>query len=475
MDDEQSTIEHFYRVSDCEYSGSTLSELAMKLMDGTLLLRFLKNADPSNIWSIFPLEGANFHGAFVFVRFCISTGIRPDVVPDPWDIIGGINTDRVVVCLSLMFSRSLSSVIHSGPKADDLSAECSCLLCRWKSAIRILSPLTRGWSPSRLPNSIRRLIEEGVPSVVREHVWLLLSGGLNLLRTRQSHYISHFPRALEANKYLPLIDLDISRTFTDELSWRTRGFHLMTRRILAAYSFRNNSVGYCQGLSYIAGTLVTVTNEESAFAILCALLEDGLMPPDYYTSLTGAVVDRQVLEALVPQFLPDLVHLLNSNLSDYTFMAIPWHMCLFSTTLDRSCSVRLWDFLFSLGPCVLFRTSLGILSELQSALLVSGLEIQHVRNALTRIEHRTVPSDIAMYCQTFAACTNELVDQIREQHRLTSEKCFMTVRVVGSSDSVTDEVHFGQQNPTHNDSMERTLRDRQNSAFSGLGDFMGQL
>ena len=466
MDDEGQIIEHFYGKVGMNQKPESLEAFASALQDGKSLLALLQAIDPTNIWSLFSLDGANFHGAFLFVRFCNQRGYAN--VPDPFDIIAGRDPEALLSCLREIFSVCpLLSSCHSGPKADDFSDSCSCLLCRWKSALRVIS----GRLSVSIPNSVRRLVEEGIPSCVREHVWLVLSGALRLVRTRPPMYSSLFPRALsDTNTYLQLIDLDISRTYTEDAFWRENGHDVQTRRILAAYSVRNQTVGYCQGLSYIAGLLVTVASEEAAFAILCAILEDGLMPPDYYTSLNGAVVDRQVLEQLVHKFIPNLVVLLDSNLSDYTFMTIPWHMCLFSTTLSRACSIRIWDYLFAFGPSILFRCSLGILADLESSL--SNVSLSQVRDRLKSIEQKTVESDISLYSHAFRECTNELVESLRNSLH-TNAPCFMAVSSQTQC-SVADTGHFGQPPKPSVPRKRREMYETQKFIVEGLGDFLGQ-
>ena len=52
------------------------------------------------------------------------------------------------------------------------------------------------------------------------------------------------------------------------------------QRILLAYAWRNPSVGYCQGMNFIAGSLLLFMDEEDAFWCLAVIAEDLL--PGYY-------------------------------------------------------------------------------------------------------------------------------------------------------------------------------------------------
>ena len=449
------------------------------LADGALLLNFIVKLNPSCFWSQFSLSDARFHGAFVFVKWCIDSGIAPDMVPDAIRIISGQESPRLLQLLKEMMT-SLSRgahPAHSGPVSEE-SSECKCLQCRWRGALVVMCASSHAWSPSRLPHSVRRLVEDGVPSAAREHAWLVLSGGLNLMRSRKPDYVSLCRKGLSESSHLELIDLDISRTFQEYPDWRRKRFDAITRRILAAYSVRNRSVGYCQGLSYIAGLLVTVVSEEVAFVVLAAIVEDGLLPPDYYTTLQGPVIDRRVLESLIADVLPDLASALGDSLEDYSFISIPWNMCLFSTSLPLNVSVRLWDFLFAFGPCVLFRVGLGLLRELESALTVGRLPVAGLREKIREIESKTTTDDVALYCAQFPEVTNERVSELRESFRTNDGgKSQMSVRdgvQESLSSCVSDDCYFGAQDSQRATQTERRRRrESKHLALAGLASFMG--
>jgi hypothetical protein len=465
-------------IGDSTESCTTIADFATFISSGIHLKTFLKRRFPQYWWSVFALSDAYFHGAFLFHKFCTDTSILSRLQIDAFDIVQRKNTQVIVRAISelMCLPQSENSPSHSGPLSDD-SDICSCLLCRWRKVICVLSPTIHPWAPNRLASSVRRLVADGVPAVAREHVWLILSGGLHLMRTRRPDYASHFPEAFLKCSHLELIDLDISRTFQGYPQWRVKRYDVSTRRILAAYAMRNPSVGYCQGLSYIVGLLVTVVNEEIAFVILCAIIEDGLLPPDYYTSLQGAIIDRRVIEKLIHKFLPELSAILDHQLQDYSFVTIPWNMCLFSTALSMDVSVRLWDFLFAFGPCVLFKTSLSLLRELESGLVTKAISVSDVRARLMEIESTTNANDIALAQEGFPDVTNSLVRMLREELRGPEECPPLSVRHASQSgltlnSCVSDDSYFGASQPAP---VRETSNDREQKkyAIEGLSLFMG--
>jgi hypothetical protein len=59
------------------------------------------------------------------------------------------------------------------------------------------------------------------------------------------------------------IDKDINRTFSQERFFINKENILKLRNVLVAYSFRNESIGYCQGMNFIVARLLGLGyNEE---------------------------------------------------------------------------------------------------------------------------------------------------------------------------------------------------------------------
>lgn len=60
--------------------------------------------------------------------------------------------------------------------------------------------------------------------------------------------------------------------------------------MLNTYVKRNPTVGYCQGMNFIAGRLIQYMSEEEAFWTLSMIIET-LLPPDYYSNMVGVLID----------------------------------------------------------------------------------------------------------------------------------------------------------------------------------------
>ena len=66
------------------------------------------------------------------------------------------------------------------------------------------------------------------------------------------------------------IDLDVRRTFPDNPRL-TAEFVAKLRRVLLAYARRNPEVAYCQGMNFVAASVLLFLEEEEAAFWLCLL------------------------------------------------------------------------------------------------------------------------------------------------------------------------------------------------------------
>lgn len=81
------------------------------------------------------------------------------------------------------------------------------------------------------------------------------------------------------------IELDLCRTYPTHPYFNGSSSASLIeplRRVLRAFSWRNPSQGYCQGLNFVAGQLLLFFTEEETFWMLVHLVED-ILPPNYYS------------------------------------------------------------------------------------------------------------------------------------------------------------------------------------------------
>lgn len=121
------------------------------------------------------------------------------------------------------------------------------------------------------PCRLRLSVRLGIPAQIRGEIWMLLS---------RSNHIKHSPKPYDF--YLHSIDRpteisinkDIRRTFPRHELFISRSGQVSLFNVLKAYSNFDSEIGYCQGMNFIAGTLLMYLDEEKAFWTLVSIMFD---------------------------------------------------------------------------------------------------------------------------------------------------------------------------------------------------------
>ena len=216
----------------------------------------------------------------------------------------------------------------------------------------------------------KQLVLNGIPVTYRAKVWAECSGA-SALRT-PGYYDDLVKNGTDDPVIVGQIAMDINRTLTDNVFFRDGPGVTKLNEVLIAYSRRNPSIGYCQGMNLIAGSLLLIMpTAEDAFWLLTSMIEN-ILPANYYDdSLLASRADQQVLRQYVSQILPRLSnHLdsLNIELEAFTFQ---WFLSVFTGCLCAEALFRVWDVVLCTndGSTFLFQVALALLSLNEKALL----------------------------------------------------------------------------------------------------------
>uniref|UniRef100_A0A3B4GAZ1 Growth hormone-regulated TBC protein 1 n=1 Tax=Pundamilia nyererei TaxID=303518 RepID=A0A3B4GAZ1_9CICH len=165
---------------------------------------------------------------------------------------------------------------------------------------------------------------------------------------------------------------DMHRTFPDNILFKSKaepGMQKALFNVLLAYGHHNPTVGYCQGMNFIAGYLMIITkDEEKSFWLMDALV--GRILPDYYTpAMLGLKTDQEVLGELVKVKAPAVGQLMAQYPGIWTLVVSRWFICLYIDVLPIETVLRVWDCLFYEGSKVLFRVALTLILHHQAEIL----------------------------------------------------------------------------------------------------------
>ena len=207
--------------------------------------------------------------------------------------------------------------------------------------------MTKQWDSSSTKEKLRRRVYKGIPNRFRGQVWALLLGIKNLKREQAGKYDEMLKLARQWSTEIRQIDADVARQYRDHINYRER-YSIKQRSmfyVLAAYSMYNMEVGYCQGMSVLAGLLLLYMDEEDAFWGLSVLLAD-----KKYT-MHGFYVDgfpklNRFIEhhdKIMNKFLPKLKRKLDKCGCDSILYALKWFFVVFQERTPVSLGLRIWD------------------------------------------------------------------------------------------------------------------------------------
>ncbi|RUS17086.1 rab-GTPase-TBC domain-containing protein [Endogone sp. FLAS-F59071] len=256
------------------------------------------------------------------------------------------------------------------------------------------------------------------------------------------------------------IDLDIPRTMHGHIMFRTRfgfgwvscasaashlefhglvwsGFKRAQRilfNVLRAFSSYDKEVGYCQGMTNVAATLLMFFEEEvsqKTFIILTHLFRrynlHNLFIPGFPALIESFYIQEQLMQKYAPRvakaFGSSVAYPLSSKQSKLQITssayATRWFITLFTGgVVPYHTLLRIWDLFFLMGFDALYYVAVALLKENQDNLISSDFE--KVMNALSstmqvRNDDRFMRS-VRRLCERGQA--DGLVDQYRRQYRV---------------------------------------------------------
>lgn len=219
--------------------------------------------------------------------------------------------------------------------------------------------------------TVKRFVRKGVPNEHRARIWMAASGAQEQLESKPGYYQSLLGMEHDT-KLKETIHTDMHRTFPDNILFKSKaepGMQKALFNVLLAYGHHNPTVGYCQGMNFIAGYLIIITkDEEKSFWLMDALV--GRILPDYYTpAMLGLKTDQEVLGELVKVKAPAVGQLMAQYPGIWTLVVSRWFICLYIDVLPIETVLRVWDCLFYEGSKVLFRVALTLILHHQAEIL----------------------------------------------------------------------------------------------------------
>ncbi|KAL3099475.1 hypothetical protein niasHS_002930 [Heterodera schachtii] len=251
----------------------------------------------------------------------------------------------------------------------EVSRECSeDRLAAWRQ-------LVDQWKmePDKRPPGLNALIYDGCPDVLRGEVWPLLarvdSDSSDLVQTYQMLLEKECPQDA-------VILRDIHRTFPAHEYYKESNEvgQKSLYRISKAYSLYDEEVGYCQGLSFLAASLLLHMPEERAFCVLVRIMFDYGLRELFKTGFDALHLRFHQLQRLVEDYVHDLFsHFYQMGIETHMY-ASQWFLTLFTAKFPLQMVFFIVDLFLTEGINTIFHISLALLQDSKKELLQSDFE-----------------------------------------------------------------------------------------------------
>ncbi|VVB05726.1 unnamed protein product [Arabis nemorensis] len=315
-------------------------------------------------------------------------------------------------------SSSDSTSVSGIPVAADATSSVS--TCPWKEELEVL---IRGGVPMALRGELWQAFVGVRKRRSKDYYQNLLaadSSGNNIEQDDTQHGDgkgSSTDSLAVVEKWKGQIEKDLPRTFPGHPALDDDGRNAL-RRLLTAYARHNPSVGYCQAMNFFAALLLLLMPEENAFWALTGIIDDYFS--GYYSEeMIESQVDQLVLEELVRERFPKLVHHLDYLGVQVAWVTGPWFLSIFMNMLPWESVLRVWDVLLYEGNRVmLFRTALALM-ELYGPALVTTKDAGDAVTLLQSLTGSTFDSSqlVLTACMGYQNVHESRLQELRSKHR----------------------------------------------------------
>lgn len=255
--------------------------------------------------------------------------------------------------------------------------------------LELWNQLIKNWDQqSDRPEKISELVLDGIPDKLRGHVWQLLSNAID-----QTELVEKYHDFL--NQPCPseqVIMRDIHRTFPAHDYFKESGGKGQESlyKISKVYSLYDEEVSYCQGLSFLAASLLLHMPEEQAFCTLVKIMFNYGLRDLFKLGFDNLHLRFFQLTALLKDYIPELSHHLEHIGIETHMYASQWFLTLFTAKFPLQMVFFILDLFLSQGMNTIFHISLALLHDAKTDLLQLDFEgtLKYFRVSLPR-KYRT--------------------------------------------------------------------------------------
>ncbi|XP_035433418.1 USP6 N-terminal-like protein isoform X3 [Spodoptera frugiperda] len=251
----------------------------------------------------------------------------------------------------------------TGPQKVNIEVE------REKKWVKMLT----NWDSPATKEKLHRRIYKGIPNSLRIKVWCKLMDVNKIKSANPGKFQEMLKLAKLWSTDVRQIDSDVNRQFREHQFYRERYSEKQCSlfNVLCAYSMYNSEVGYCQGMSGLAGVLLMYMDEEDAFWALAVLLSDKkyAMHGLYIEGFPKLTRFLEHHDKILTKFMPKLKHHFDKFGLDAILYSLKWFFVCFVERVPFSLCLRVWDIYLLDGERVVTAMAYTILKLHKKAIM----------------------------------------------------------------------------------------------------------
>ena len=210
--------------------------------------------------------------------------------------------------------------------------------------------------------------------------------------TTKKLYTKYIKQTLDKEKSINLIDLDIERTFSSLGVFKNEsqlGNNL--REILRIFVVARPDIGYVQGLSYIAGTLLMQMDKFLSFVCFMNIILSPNILPFYRLDEINIKKRLDLFSEIFKLNLPKLFLHFQENEVFPEHYLLEWFMTLFTRNLNIELALRIWDIYMIEGIFALYKSSIVIFILDEKKLM--NMDFVEIMNFLKNLDKNNYDED----------------------------------------------------------------------------------